>query len=116
MAWNRLAPWDPKTGNLIDYTTHGQVEVGYTDERRIIDWRPADVPFEATLLFTGFERGRSAARATFQIKETGGKVLMFLKDIEDMLTSGRTVQQKMSGLWIVVKRGSDFGVRLSGIK
>ncbi len=116
MSWNRMAPWGEKSGNLIDYLSPSQTEVGFGERREKIDWRPADVPFQASLEFTGFERGRSAARATFQIKETGGKVLMFLKDIEDVLTAGRSIQKSMSGQWIVVKRGSDFGVRMAGLK
>jgi hypothetical protein len=118
--WNRQAPWGSKSGDLIgyvNYTASGDAaEVGHGENREKIEWRPADIPFEATIEFTGFERGRSAARAAFRIKETGGKAFMFLKDIEDALMAGREIQKTLSGQWVVVKRGSDFGIRIAHLK
>lgn len=106
MTWNRLAPWHPTTNALITYPRLGIDNIW---------WRPADKPFFAVLNFTGFTRGRSAARAEFQINTRGGTVEMFLRDLSDMLKAGHFIKPSMDGHWVVVKRGENYGVRLASL-
>lgn len=103
MSWNRMAPWEPETGSLMSYPL-GE-----------IDWRNADEPFFAVLNFTGFTRGRSAARAEFTINGRGGTAEMFLRDLSDMVRAGYFFKPSMDGHWVVVKRGENYGVRLASL-
>lgn len=123
MAWNRMAPWDPESDSLLTYAnTRLNRYLGYThnkvwdgDRYVMPEWRPADEPFFAVLRFTGFSRGRSAARAIFTINGRGGTVAMFLRDLSEMVRAGYFFKESMDGHWIVVKRGENYGVRLAAL-
>ena len=69
------------------------------------DWRPND-PFEDTLTYVGFSRGRSAAYFNFK-RADGKSVTVFLKEMDEMLP--HMVNGKVSGVFRFVKRGENYG-------
>lgn len=73
------------------------------------EWREA-TPFEATLTFRRFERGRSAAHAVWTDEE-GHHFPMFLVDLAELIGS-KLVQSggKVHGVWVFRKRGQNFGI------
>jgi len=79
------------------------------DVDRIV-WRD-NVPFYATLELGGIERGRSAAHFLWNDTDTGANYQMFMADAVDLMRSPAGVQAgKVTGWWIVVKRGANYGV------
>ena len=72
------------------------------------EWRD-NAPFEATLEYVGFYRGRSAAGMCFK-DEKGAEYPMFMKDFEGVIPfmhAGR-----VTGIWRGTKRGANYGVQL----
>ena len=64
-------------------------------------------PFDSELTFTRFERGRSSALAIFTT-DLGVEAPMFLSNLDEifnMIERGR-----ISGRWIVVKKGQNYGI------
>lgn len=94
--------WDGR----IPYNKDGKPVVypGWND----VEWRDND-PFEDTLTFSGFARGRSAARAVFKSKAMGCHVEMFLTTLADVMSS--MSEGKVTGRWQFEKRGKNFGIR-----
>lgn len=71
----------------------------------VVEWRD-NLPFQDTLTYEGFGRGRSAAYFHFS-RLDGTKVTVFLKELGEMiplLTSG-----KITGTFAFVKRGENYG-------
>lgn len=91
------APFD-KDGNQLSYP-----------EWRT-EMRPVE-PFEDTLEFVDFERGRSAARAILR-RSSGVTVSMFLHDFEPVLKCMK--YGKFTGKFEYCKRGENYGVRFAG--
>lgn len=72
------------------------------------EWRD-NAPFETTLKFEHYERGRSAAYFIFKRSE-GGEVTVFLTDFTDMVPfmNGGFI----SGTFEFTKRGMNYGCKL----
>lgn len=68
-----------------------------------------NVPFEDTLTFKGFERGRSAAYFQF-LREDSTAVCMFMTDLS--VAMPHIVNGKITGTFQFIKRGANFGCRL----
>lgn len=75
-----------------------------------IEWRPNE-PFSATIRFTDYGRGRSAAYFNWQ-DENGQMYPMFISDLADLLTKRSVVDGEAVGLWIVRKRGQNYGLAM----
>ncbi len=75
--------WVPfGNGNQLHYPDyHGQDINGKWISKVV--WNANEV-FHDTLIYEGFERGRSAAYFMFRRKSNSGKVVVFLKDLEPM--------------------------------
>lgn len=96
--WSGDVPFDAR-GDLV----------GYENDSKIKEWRKNE-PFEAELVFSTFERGRSAAHAIFLSESDGKRYPMFLSDLGDALTL--MVNARLRGTFVYSKRGQNFGVRL----
>ena len=75
-----------------------------------IDWRPNE-PFTATLRLDRLERGRSAARFWF-IDEEGTEYPFFGQGLVEMLSRVMLDHGVVTGTWIAVKRGANYGLEL----
>jgi hypothetical protein len=73
------------------------------------DWRDNE-PFDDTLTYSGYRRGRSAAYFEFT-RSDGKAVTMFLKDFEGLIR--QMVSGKVSGRFVFTKRGQNYGVKLA---
>ena len=99
---------------LMEYTVGkpGDQESAYGIGRADkIDWRPNE-PFEATLTIRDLERGRSAARFWFEDEVNQVRYPFFGQTLVDMLSSATMVNGKVTATWIVVKKGSNYGIEL----
>jgi len=106
MAKLAKAPFSPN-GDLLTY-----VHMSYTPADTV-EWRD-NVPFTATMTLTGTTRGRSAARFVFK-DEAGHRYEMFMASMLELLTTrGCAVGGIVSGTWIIVKRGSNYGLHPEG--
>lgn len=76
-----------------------------------IDWRE-NTPFYAKMTIADYERGRSAAR--FNVKDEVGHIYpIFLSDMVDIIkTVGVGAGGVISGNWIGVKKGRNYGLKL----
>ncbi len=79
-----------------------------------IEWRD-DPSFISVLYVDGMRRGRSAAYFMWRDGE-GNTYPMFMKDMEDLL-SRSWVNHGATNLnrWIVVKRGTNYGIRMDEV-
>lgn len=75
-----------------------------------VEWRE-NTPFEATLTYSYFERGRSAAHLIFT-DEHGHRYPMFLQQLDEIMAVGGFDGNKIHGEWVGVKRGNNYGVQL----
>lgn len=86
------------------------------------EWRD-NFEFDATLLFQGYVRGRSAARIQFEVVDFGNsegeylgmRVEMFMSDFSDAVqTLGfkRKGGKALRGRWTFGKQGSNFGLKM----
>lgn len=104
------APFDA-SGNLLHYPQtryHYNRETGERWEEGP-EWREV-VPFSKTLRYKTFERGRSAAYFIWEDLE-GRTYPMFLADLDTLLKHGYANTSILT-MWIVCKRGQNYGVRL----
>jgi hypothetical protein len=69
-------------------------------------------PFEATLKIMSLERGRSAARFWFQDVNTGTYYPFFGQTLVDMITASDLLKGVVTGTWIAVKKGQNYGIEL----
>jgi len=90
----------PTVSYLMEYA-------GYSNG---IDWRPNE-PFEATLRLDRLERGRSAARFWF-VDEEGTEYPFFGQGLTEMLGKVTLDHGVVTGTWIAVKRGANYGIEL----
>ena len=113
-GWNRPTnpKWDPKKpvapfspdGDMQHYpegSGHGVNRVGP-------EWREVQ-PFEATLVFAGYRRGRSAAYFLWE-NANGDCFPMMLSDLSDLLLTRTIDGGEVSGTWRLVKRGQNYGI------
>lgn len=99
MAWDGRIPFD-EDGHPMVYADGGW--------SKCAEWRD-NTPFEDTLTFKNFTRGRSAARAVFLSKALGCRVEMFLATLKTVIPN--LVEGKLSGTWRFEKRGQNYGIR-----
>jgi hypothetical protein len=122
MKWDRKVPFTSTDksrkggvpgGSLLEYAD------SYVERFYGIEWRDNCV-FEATLVYTGYERGRSAARLLFDVCEAGvdgrRRVHMFMTDFDQAVRErGFTTLdgRGMVGRWTYCKRGRNFGCKMA---
>jgi hypothetical protein len=99
MAKKYQIPFD-KEGNQLHYP----------DNWSIHEWRDAE-PFEETLIFDGYSRGRSAAYLNFHRKSNGTTINVFMTDFVDMVPL--MVHGEVTACFEYTKRGQNYGVKLS---
>jgi hypothetical protein len=101
VSWDKKIPFD-KNGNMLSYAESS----GYFSAA---EWRDA-TPFKTHLVFSGYSRGRSSALMHF--KDPQGKDYpMFMTDFSDVIKY--MVQGHLEGYFEGVKRGANFGLRIS---
>ena len=72
-------------------------------------WREVE-PFEATLEYVHYTRGRSSVTFVWQDLKTGQQYPMFLTDMDKIV---KLVQVgRIRGTWEASKRGTNYGIRL----
>lgn len=99
---------------LMEYTSGSPGEQstrGWGKNGTEIEWRD-NVPFEATLKLVSLERGRSAARFWWLDEENKTRYPMFGQSLVDTLTAGTLDKGVMTGTWIIVKKGANYGIEL----
>lgn len=75
-----------------------------------VTWRD-NIPFQATLTFDTYSRGRSAAH--FHFKDSKGcSFPMFLTDFSDLIRAKVLDKGTVTGTWAGVKRGANYGLML----
>lgn len=94
-------PYD-KSGNLLHYA-----DIRYR-ARGLEDWRP-NFPFQAVLSLAHMKSGYSAKYLVW-IDEHGHRFPMFISDTMDLIKNGEISKGVATGLWIVRKRGQNYGV------
>lgn len=77
-------------------------------ERQGPEWRD-NVPFEATLTYAGFSRGRSAAYLDFT-DQNGKSVVVFMKDFDAI--APHLIKGAVTGTFMFTKRGQNYGCQL----
>lgn len=73
------------------------------------EWRD-NVPFDDTLTYRGYGRGRSSATLHFK-RSDGTEVQFFMTDFDDI--ARRMVRGKLKGRFQFVKRGQNYGCTLA---
>ena len=91
---------------LLEYTWG---EVG--QDSSSVTWR-ANEPFTATLRLDRLERGRSAARFWFVDETTNTEYPFFGQGLVEMLSRVDLTKGVVTGTWIAVKRGANYGIEL----
>jgi len=114
MAWDGRVPFDKK-GNLMPLAfAPGQIaqQAGtYLPdyEYRAAEWRENRV-FRATLVYTGYYKGRTSTRLQFRVGGENRTVEMFIKDFDTAIKQYGFDGQRITGQWTYVKRGQNFGI------
>lgn len=75
-------PFD-RDGNQQHYPEYWWIGQYPNNERAGPEWRD-NVPFQDTITYKGFSRGRSAAYFRFE-KSDGKEVTVFLKELDEMM-------------------------------
>lgn len=98
-----------KEGRLMSYATPKESGVGGWNQAH--EWRQNHV-FQRTLVFSEFERGRSAAHAIFIDPFNEHRFPMFLKDLADAIP--HLVDGKLTGDFAYSKRGQNYATKYMG--
>ena len=99
-----------KTGNYqIPFDQHGN-QMHYPDEwcGKKVRWQD-NAPFEDSLTYVGYRRGRPAAYFVFH-RVGGAEVIVFLKDFESMVPL--MSKGVIAGKFAHTKRGTNYGTKL----
>lgn len=100
MAYEGKIPFD-QHGNPVPFAPNADAVV----------WKDNE-PFRATLIFKGFQRGRSAAHAIYaKDDDPTWEVAMFLSDLKTVIELG-CKPQRIQGRFAFVKRGQNYGIKL----
>lgn len=83
-------------------------QLHYPESWKEMVWRD-NTPFETTLTYDGYSRGRSAAYLGFKTTEGKG-VTVFMTDFEAMVP--RMVKGEVTGTFRFTKRGQNYGCQL----
>lgn len=82
--------------------------IGHVDK---YEWQD-NGPFNTTLDFKRFERGRSAAHAIYAwSQDPRWEAVVFLSDLEAVITRG-FAPLRLKGTFEFVKRGQNYGVKM----
>lgn len=81
----------------------------YAEGYRPVEWRP-NTPFKATFDLTGQSRGRSSALFEWTDLETQTRYPMFMSSLVDLIQNSVIRNGVVSGTWIAVKRGANYGI------
>lgn len=118
---NYQAPFD-RNGNLMHYPeiqlvlpedavyTPGK---GYDKPHNRVqpDWREV-VPFEATLTLTPEVTSGRSAKYLHWVDDEGHRFPMFVTDLVGVVLSNARIERgRMSGSWVVCKRGANYGIK-----
>jgi hypothetical protein len=102
-----VAKKKPITPIKIPFYKAGGLAQEASEGNSAYDWRD-NFEFDATLVLTGFERGRmSVIRAVFA-DDKGTKYPMFIADLAELLTESGVVGGKVQARWTFVKRGKGY--------
>ena len=83
-------------------------------KRPTLEWREVR-PWHDTMLVTGIQRGRSAAFFLMIGGERGQDSFpMFLSDFADMVKTATVERGTVTGWWVVVKKGQNYGIKYLG--
>ena len=78
------------------------------------EWKEAK-PFHATLKIVGYSKGRSAANFDLQsVHNTETTYTVFMVDTIDIITKNTLVNGELTGYWLPVKRGANYGIKFLG--
>ncbi|VWC90391.1 hypothetical protein BLA17378_04526 [Burkholderia aenigmatica] len=92
----------------IPFDTNGN-QLGYPVTWRGIEWRDNE-PFEDTLIYKGYGRGRSSAVLIFKRASTGTEVQFFMSDFDDIVNC--LLRGAVSGRFDFVKKGQNYGCKM----
>jgi hypothetical protein len=84
-------------------------QMGYPETWRGVEWRDNE-PFEDTLVYKGYGRGRSSATLHFRRASTGTEVQFFMSDFDDIVKHMQF--GTFSGRFEFVKKGQNYGCKL----
>jgi len=106
ISWSKSSTerWAPfkEDGSLADYNYRWRDQY----------WREVSDEFEATLEYVNWGRGRSAVTFYWKDVETGATHPMFASDLHDMIINYGSLGKITNGVWKVVKKGSNYGIKL----
>lgn len=109
-----LRKWDEEKREWIqtDKLRHAHYEGDYewVGKERTESILIPNEPFKATIKYSGFYRGRSAAGLEFTNVETKVPYVVFLTDFEKMVP--KMVNGIVEGEFWFAKRGTNYGLRL----
>lgn len=74
------------------------------------DWK--SIEFDETLEIVGIIRGQSAAHIQAKSTTKNDYYTIFLVDLLDMMVNGDLKDMRLSGTFIIRKRGMNLGIRL----
>lgn len=92
-----------------DKISEGWHMTSYPTGYKMTDWRPNE-PFEATFELIGQSRGRSSALFNWRDVESGTEYPMFMSSLLDLIQNSNLLDGKVSGWWIAVKKGANYGI------
>jgi len=112
-VWNKKEHWAPfakvssadfQAGSLLEYS-----DLLWNDADQ--EWRDVGKSLQLELTYKTYQRGRNSVHFIWEEKTTGATFPMFLTDVNSMIQAGN-FSQTVKGYWVVVKRGSNFGIQL----
>lgn len=76
-----------------------------------LEWIP-NHPFDATLEIEEVQRGRAAANFIARDVDTDTRYSLFITEALNLMRNGRIRRGRVTGKWIVVKRGPAYSISL----
>lgn len=97
-----------KNGKLQQYARgdFAHPEYGYEGE----EWRENE-PFQARMTIHDMYSGRSA-KGLYWKDQHGNEYPMFVSDLVDLLKNADVLSGEANAVWIIAKRGQNYGIRL----
>ncbi len=105
LLWTKTikqAPFD-KNGNLLGYDDHWRSEI-----------RDVTEPFWASLVYSGYGRGRSSIVFKWKDIPNSCGYEMFVSDFNDLVMLDKFTCRAVHGWWQVVKKGANYGIKYIG--
>lgn len=120
MAEQWKVPFD-RQGNQIEFGGYNGRGSDWCPGFEYIDFRDNE-EFQDTLVYEGYQRGRSAAFFLWRRSLTGTTVTMFMSEMDRLLREGKIGRRRLSdlssevcvaaGRWHFIKRGANYSVSL----